>query len=415
VKENIEYRNSSVFIHKKSLLCVLTLIISLLAAPSAVKAQDGKSSDQPQGSTLVVAARLRPLVKLLPERLAGMKASGAAKEFTDNFTELAGERAAIFEEFHVRQAASRQYGNLRVDVFETPSQYAAYGLFSFNAGATKETADPIGSDSRDAGGDLVFWKDNCFVRIISVNGNSSQQARKAIAKALAASIKPGTETIQRPALLGSLPEGGVAQTARYALGPQALGSYIDRHTEMFRFIGDAEAVVAEYRKPDEAESPAAKLVIVEYHTPQFATEGTAVATSYLEALNEEERSRVILKREGNFLIAALNVTDRAFAQSLVDLVKYPYVVQWLQTPRGPAGDPLQAYKAAQLLVSVFTLLGLLLLTVLVVGSVVGAIIFLKRRKRQREVFSNAGDMVRLDLDPFESVILGLPPKRGEGE
>ena len=59
----------------------------------------------------------------------------------------------------------------------------------------------------------------------------------------------------------------------------------------------------------------------------------------------------------------------------------------------------------------FGLLGVLLLTVFVGGAVFGTTIFLKRRKQQQEIFSDAGGMLRLELDPFEPTLLGLPPKR----
>jgi hypothetical protein len=68
-------------------------------------------------------------------------------------------------------------------------------------------------------------------------------------------------------------------------------------------------------------------------------------------------------------------------------------------------------KAAQMLISTFGLLGVLLLTVFVGGAIFGTTIFLKRRKRQQGSFSDAGDMLRLELDPFEATLLGLPPKR----
>jgi hypothetical protein len=64
-----------------------------------------------------------------------------------------------------------------------------------------------------------------------------------------------------------------------------------------------------------------------------------------------------------------------------------------------------------MLLSTFGLLGLMIVAVLVGGAAFGTTIFLKRRKRQRQIFSDAGGMLRLELDPFESRLLGLPPKR----
>jgi hypothetical protein len=37
--------------------------------------------------------------------------------------------------------------------------------------------------------------------------------------------------------------------------------------------------------------------------------------------------------------------------------------------------------------------------------------FLKRRKAMQAAFSDAGQMLRLELNPLEGAILGLPPKR----
>jgi hypothetical protein len=171
---------------------------------------------------------------------------------------------------------------------------------------------------------------------------------------------------------------------------------------MFGFAGDAEAAMAEY--------DAAKLVIVEYHTPQFAYDAMARVNDYVASLPEDEQNRIIVRREGNYIVEASGVENREAAQTLVDAVKYPYGVKWLRDPRLPSNDPFRIQKAAQMLLSTFTLLGLILLTVLVGGSILGASIFLKRRKQQQEIFSNAGGMLRLEIDPFESRILGLPPK-----
>jgi hypothetical protein len=178
--------------------------------------------------------------------------------------------------------------------------------------------------------------------------------------------------------------------------------------------------MAEYQKDDAGEGarvfapespPPLKLVIVEYHTPQFAYDAMARISDYVATLPEGEQNRIIVKREGNYIVQAVNAQDRDFAQGLVEAVKYPYGVKWLRDPRLPSNDPFRIQKAAQMLLSTFTLIGLLMLTVLVGGGIVGTMIFLKRRKQQQEIFSNAGGMLRLDLDPFEATLLGLPPKR----
>jgi len=111
----------------------------------------------------------------------------------------------------------------------------------------------------------------------------------------------------------------------------------------------------------------------------------------------------------------MNVDDRSAAQQLVDSVTYPYSVKWLRNPLWATTDPFRAQKAAAMLVSTFGILGLILLTVFVVGSGFGTLIFLHRRKQQRGVFSDAGGMMGLHLDPVEASLLGLPPRSGTSD
>jgi hypothetical protein len=401
---------------KRKKIVLSILMTAWLITPFVVYAQ---TDAQPVAQAATASAR--PLAELLPDALAGTLATADITKYTvDNLAEISGDHQAAFAEYHVRQAASRLYGKLRVEVFDTPNQFTAFGLFSYNAGlgGAKPSPQEVGSGGARAGNDLIFWKDNCFVRVASADTNSARavtSAQLSLARAVADLIVNENPPL-RPRLLESLPAAMAARSERYFLGPESLTAYVEHGRGMFAFAGGAEAVAAEYHRGNRARGTGRaplKLVIVEYHTPQFATEAMAAATAYVESLPDEERNKIVLKREGNFIVeAASSAEDRAFAQSLVDSVKYPYIVKWLSPlPRMPKEDPLHGQKAAQMLVSTFSLLGLLLGGVFVGGMVFGSMIFFKRRKQQRQQFSDAGGMVRLNLDPFETVILGLPPKR----
>lgn len=403
----------------------------LLIAPFVVKAQPPSPVETPSPADL------------LADNLAGLKASSDVKQYaSDSLAELVAGDATVYQEYLVTRAASRRYGETRVDIFETANQFAAFGLFTYNLGPVsgKAVSEEIGSDGARIDGQLVFWKDNYFVRVLNANDQKIRAqgaAHASLARAIAGEITPTGMEAAHPPLLESLPAGSsVARSERYFLGPESLNVYLERGREMFGFAGDAEAVMAEYpeggaemrttvadpsvagsARGDAAQEqrPPLKLVIVEYNTPQFAYDAMAHVNSYIAALSEDEQNRIIIKREGNYIVEAVNVGNRDSAQALVDAVKYPYGVKWLRDPRLPSNDPFRMQKAAQMLLSTFTLLGLLLLTVLLGGGMVGTAIFLKRRKQQQEIFSNAGGMLRLEIDPFEATLLGLPPKRSNEE
>jgi uncharacterized protein DUF6599 len=416
---------------KKQLLAVPAIILIMMASLSAIAQagaqQAGSSDKQKAGAEVVPLAPSSQLVSLLPDSLAGLRATSELKQVRkDNLSELVEDKAAFYREYLVTSAVSREYGRLRVDVFETQDQTAAFGLFSFNSAADiNNPGEQVrGSDSVLFEGELVFFKGRFFVRISDTPHTSIHNRHsgyETIGRALAAEITPADPAITRPTLLDSLPAASMlANTQRYFLGPESLNAYVEHGREMFDFAGDTEAVAAEYKQVTQSQatdqsvsSEVLKIAIVEYHTPQFATDAMTRATGYLSSLPENEQQQIILKRIGNYVVEAVNVRDRATAESLINSVQYPYTVKWLRNPLWPTNDPFRVQKAAEMLVSTFGLLGLILGTVLVVGTVFGTTVFLKRRKRQQEVFSDAGGMLRLDIDQLETAMLGLPPAREE--
>lgn len=376
------------------------------------------------------AAPPLPLADLLPATLTGVSAAGDIKQVgVANLAELVADQAVIFQEYDVTGAASRLYGGAQITVFETAKPFAAFGLFSYHVGSganQQAKGRVIGSGSAALADAFVFWKSGYFVKIANVSGKRTAPANyAALAAAIAAKIPENNRDAERPTLLGSLPQDSlVTGSERYVLGGAALGTSVAGAGEWFPFDGEAEAVVADYQpgatqtaataKTRAASLPAVApitLMIVEYHTPQFATQAMVQVESRIAALSEEERARVIVQRVGNFLVAATGVTEREFARQLIAKIEYPYVVKWLQNPAIPTDDPFRVQKAATMLVSTITIIGLTGLIVLAGGSLVGTFIFMRRRKQQRAVFSDAGGMLRLQLDPVEEAMLRLPPAK----
>jgi hypothetical protein len=75
-------------------------------------------------------------------------------------------------------------------------------------------------------------------------------------------------------------------------------------------------------------------------------------------------------------------------------------VKWLREPPPPSSFGFEGRKAAQVLTSTFGIIGLVLLAALIGGSAFGAVVFIRRRKRLNSLFSDAGGMLRLDIDPL---------------
>jgi len=357
------------------------------------------------GSDVPVQVAQPSLVAVLPDTLARQKATAAVSQYSVETLEalVGSDKAPIYQEYKVVSAASRLYGPLRVDLFQCQTRAGAFGLFSYFAGQGVALRSP-GSHPLDTGGNagpsqVVTWTGNLFVQVGPASGTSpvSRTALSQIAQAVSA-LAGSAALPKPPTLLDSLPPApGTAQTARYFLGPRSLNDYLPQASDMFGFAGGAEAVLAPYKQQSKGDSPL-NLLIVEYNTPQFAREALDHANGVLSSLPQDEQARIVLKRVGNYLVEASNATDREQAEHLVDSVKYPYTVKWFQVPFHRREDPHAGQKAAQIILSSFGIVALTLAGALTGGGIVGTVIFLRRRRQQREVFSDAGGMLRLDIE-----------------
>jgi hypothetical protein len=232
----------------------------------------------------------------LPEQLGRAKATTELKQFNhEELPQLTGERPSFYD-YGVKSAATREYGSLRADVFETNDQFGAFGLFTFNLGretGEKVTLEEIGRCGAKLDDQVIFWKGNYVVRILGTAEKplKPSSAALALARAIDAAINPPLDSVaKKPALLESLPTGSrIAGSERYFTGPEALATYVDHAREMYPFFGDAHAVLASYDQG--SDKPPLTLLIVEYHTPQFATDAMGQLSEFLPTLSRIGNAR----------------------------------------------------------------------------------------------------------------------------
>ncbi len=172
---------------------------------------------------------------------------------------------------------------------------------------------------------------------------------------------------------------------RKALGERAVFDGID-------FAGGTEAVTAPY--------DAGKLLIVEYTNPQESIESDAKFTQILAG--QSQNPPVFYRRIGNYNVFVFDAGDETAANALLDQVKYEKMIQWL------GEDPFYqkkyerftAIRAADIFLSTTLWVAGGLGFAVFTGIVVGLLFFRSRDRRRTAMaaFSDAGGMIRLNLD-----------------
>ncbi|MFN0111209.1 MAG: DUF6599 family protein [Blastocatellia bacterium] len=317
--------------------------------------------------------------------------------------------ADVYKEFWLEALISGHYSDgknsLAVEVFQLQFDSGAYGLFTFNRNKADNTRH-------------IFFTARYFVSL------SSETLKAVSIEPIVQSLKEllNSSNGELSPLPSHLPqENKIADTEKYLVGPAALAKVesFSSLKDTLNFSGGTEVAIADYQNG----SGKLSVVIVEYHTPQLATDGLAQFQNYFGQLPEPERNQRILKRVGNYVVATTAAQDLASAEKLVSQIKYTQVVYWearkiTDIPiafRPP--DPLavaEATQTASVLVRTFYWIGVMLFGAIVMGVVSGGIFFYWNRYRRRklgldDVFSDAGGTVRLNLEEY----ILTPPNKAE--
>lgn len=332
-------------------------------------------------------------------------------------------RGAIAREYGLREAAFADYTDerkrkVRVELFRMINYVSAYGLYSFERRQGVRLSG-IGTEAEAGGDALAFWKGDYYGRVTILNEAKAPSLSigelSDLARAFAEKLVVGPHEV--PLLIRHLPmEGRVPGSERFIAGPRGLAEFpgYENPDDLFLLGSDAvEAAIAEYRLG----RASAKLLLVEYHTPQLAQAAYERVRAHLEQLAPSERERRVFKREGNFLIHAFEVSDRATIERIVNQIEYTAQVRWLSGDRiRLVPSIIEEFPVGRWLIAVFAFIGVLILIAVGIGVLFGYGFFLWRRRRlQRYPFSDAGGIQRLNLDgltlPSPSPSRQLPPWR----
>lgn len=286
-----------------------------------------------------------------------------------------------------------------VETHRFQQETQAYELLSLVAAKARsntnvEIVNGIGTAGFATEREIGFVKGTSFVSIKNLTGKPADLNE--LANAWSESLEKGEGDI--PPLIKHLPNPEQAQkNAVY------LNSFADLHRLPFQHAvfdavqsgGNADAVLATYGPT--------KVVIVEFNTPQLATENDKRVIARIQELWKlGQPAPSAYRRVGNYSVFVFDAPDEQTAKQLIDQVKYEQVVQWLGENPNILREAEKRYVNTTLgvLVTVLKASGYAAITCLGMGGLIGALLFGYRRSQQKAAtaYSDAGGMLRLNLD-----------------
>ena len=282
----------------------------------------------------------------------------------------------------------------KVEIVRYKQDAEAYEILSLLSAFNKqEMNNSIGTAGFSTDAEVAFFKGAHFVRVYS--GKGSPANLNELAQSISENLDKGEGDI--PVLIKHLPAADEAQKRAVYLNTFSDLNLLSLQQPVLSAIesgGNADAVLATYGP--------SKVLLIEFHTPQLAKENDERIIARIRQLwNSGEPAPTAYRRVGNYSVFVFDAPDKQTAKQLIDQVKYEQVVQWL-------GENPNIYKEAErqyinttlgVLVAVLKASGYALIGCLGLGALIGGLLFSYRRAQQKAVtFSDAGGMLRLNLD-----------------
>jgi len=336
------------------------------------------------------------MVKTMPAEVGPFRLKGDARELRISPNDGSSSEPSGHLVSDTRASYESEGAVLLVTVLKWDSDSAAYSVITnqgrINHQELDASSDQIGTASVRYDHGVTFFKGSTSVGVDDMTQNQPRALE--FAALFARTLDNGEGDI--PVLVKHLPNWeSVERRVSYAVGANDLNAIVDNQPILkeISFDGGTEAVSANYWP--------AKLVIVEFTTPQFSVENDSrIWTRIAELKSQGQPTPSAYRRVGNYSVFVFNAPDYKTADALISQVKYEQVVQWLgDDPH--LYDKLQKYFAqtsAGVLVAVLKSSGLSLVLTFGIGGLLGALLFRYRRAQRAAAFSDAGGSIRLNLD-----------------
>jgi hypothetical protein len=266
-----------------------------------------------------------------------------------------------------------------------------------------EIGNAIGTAAFATQNEIAFFKGTQVVRITSLTPAQNTANLTAFAQSLSDTLDKGDGDI--PVLIKHLPNSEEAQkNAVYLNSLNTLTSLAPQQPVLTAVQADGNADAAL------ATVGTSKVLIVEYNTPQLATENDQRIIARIQELWKlGQPAPTAYRRVGNYSVFIFDAPDEQTAKQLIDQVKYEQVVSWLGENPNILRDAEERYINTTLgvLVAVLKASGYALVACLGIGGLIGALLFTYRRAQQKAVtaYSDAGGMLRLNLDELTTTDL----------
>lgn len=333
------------------------------------------------------------LQSILPDRFGSWVPSASPVK-----VKPAEKDAPLLTEAGLEEWFTRPYSNgsqtlsVSLERFHDPSgAYEAYTVLL----DTDLEPSTVGQLTAIGHGRLIMLIGNFLVNVEQPQLASTEDLRH-----LSEIVRKSGDTTPLPPIRSFLPQGFTDGTQRYALGPAAFQSALDKLgkaefaplAKEAGFDFGAEAMFANYQKAKES----GVLLLIDYPTPQLAEQHLRHLDAVLSPA--ERQAGTTVERKGSLLSLVLRPPSAAFAAELRGGVHYQTEVTWNE-PTHKLTDPPWVVVLGRILIFTLMFMGL----TVAVGAAFGGVRVLLKTFFPGKVFDRPGQM--------EVLQLGLSSKR----